>query len=202
MGRVWAFCVVIILAGTAGAQQRNDTADIAMPDGQMAPAILTMDVDRLFARSQFGERIRREYQEGSEALANENGIISDALRREELALAAQRPSMDPALFRTEAEAFDDKAQGIRRAQDAKRRDLEETLNTGREQFLLVTGPILEKLLLDSGASAILERRTVVISLGTIDVTDVAVERINAAIGDGAGLADDVGVPDTSAQPTE
>jgi len=184
MGRIWAALLCLLVAGAAGAQQE---AEVRAPAARVATSILTMDVDRLFSTSAFGERISREFQLGNEALNTENRVISDALRQEELALAAQRPSMEPALFRTEAEAFDEKAQAIRRSQDAKRRELDETLNIGREQFLQVSRPILEQLMMDSGAVVILERRTVVMSLGTIDITDVAIERVNAAIGDGSGL---------------
>lgn len=200
MKRIWACLFWITLAGAAGAQQQPD-APVVSGTG-VATTILTMDLDGLFARSAFGERIGREFQAGNEALNTENRVIADALRQEELALAAQRPSMAPDLFRAEAEAFDEKAQAIRRAQDAKRRALDDTLNTGREQFLLVTRPVLEQLMVDSRAVVILERRTVVMSLGAIDITDIAIERINDAIGDGAGLVAQDPAPQTGVTPEQ
>ncbi|MDB2369093.1 OmpH family outer membrane protein, partial [Octadecabacter sp.] len=118
MIRIWACLLLIVVAGSAGAQQQAGEAGPSPQDGPVATSVLTMDVDRLFALSDFGERIGREYQEGSEALALENRVISDALREEELTLSEERPTMAPDLFRAEAEAFDDKAQAIRRAQDA------------------------------------------------------------------------------------
>ena len=155
-----------------------------------APAVLTIDVDRLFAQSQFGERLVREYTQEREDLATENRRIADALREEELDLAARRPSMNPDVFRAEADAFDEKAQAIRRAQDAKERALETLLTDGRDQFVEVTRPFLGDLMVERGAVAILDRRSVLLSLGRVDVTDEAIARINAAIGDGSGLQTD------------
>lgn len=174
MRRLLAGLFLILCAATAAAQD----------DVVASPAFLTVDIDRLFAQSQFGERIARTYTEGAEALVAENRRIADALRAEELALAAQRAEMDPAVFRTEAEAFDEKAQAIRRAQDAKEEALERTLAEGRTQFLEVSRPILGELMVDRGASALLDRRSVLLSLSAIDVTDEAIARVNAALGDG------------------
>ena len=174
-------------ASTAGAQQLSDPSVFDIPTAQIAPSIVTVDVDSLFTQSQFGRRIGQLYTEGREALALENRRIAGALRDEELTLAQQRPDMEPDVFLAEAEAFDDKAQGIRRAQDAKERDLEGTLTNGRDQFLEAARPILGQLMVDRGAFAILDRRSVLLSLGSIDVTEAALERIDAAMGDGSQL---------------
>ena len=174
-------------ASTAGAQQLSDPSVFDIPTAQIAPSIVTVDVDGLFTQSQFGRRIGQLYTDGREALALENRRIAGALRDEELTLAQQRPDMEPDVFLAEAEAFDDKAQGIRRAQDAKERDLEETLTNGREQFLEAARPILGQLMVDRGAFAILDRRSVLLSLGSLDVTEAALERIDTAIGDGSQL---------------
>lgn len=173
---VWALSV--------GAQQ-IDQLIVDSPDAQIAPTILTVDIDRLFGQSLFGERIVLGYNDGRGELAVENRRIADGLREEELELAALRAEMDPSVFRTEAEAFDAKAQAIRRAQDAKESALENSLAEGRTQFLEVSRPILGQLMLDRGAFAILDRRSVLLSAGSIDVTDDAIRRIDEALGDGA-----------------
>lgn len=175
--------VFVGVAAVSGAQQIERAQE--PQSGGAVTAILTVDIERLFARSQFGERIARTFAADSTALGEENRRIADALREEELALAAQRAAMPGDVFRSEALAFDEKAQGIRRAQDAKERALENTLGEGRAVFLDVTRPILGELMVDRGAFAILDRRSVLLSLGSIDVTDEAISRINAAIGDGA-----------------
>jgi Skp family chaperone for outer membrane proteins len=187
MRRLWAILTAALLSGIGGlhAQETTGATPFEVPDVQIAPAILTVDLDRLFAQSQFGQRISREYNEGRADLANENRRIAESLREEELALAAQRPEMSIEVFRSEAEAFDEKAQGIRRAQDAKERALEETLVQGRTQFLEVTRPVLGQLMVERGAFAILDRRSVVLSLGAIEITEDAIARVDEALGDGS-----------------
>lgn len=187
-----------LLSITGASAQPVGTADPFAV--QAASTILTVDIDRLFSQSQFGQRIGEDYAQASAALATENRRIADGLREEELALTAQRGEMAADVFRIEAEAFDEKAQGIRRAQDAKEAALENTLIEGRNQFLEATRPILGQLMVDRGAFAILDRRSVLLSLGSIDVTDEAIARINAAIGDGAGIAQDAPDPDMETPP--
>ncbi|MBU2993211.1 OmpH family outer membrane protein [Octadecabacter sp. 1_MG-2023] len=172
-------------AGSVGAQQVSDPSVFEVPSAQIAPSLLTVDIERLFSQSQFGQRIAETYTQSRIELNDENRRIADALRAEELDLTARRAGMDADVFRTEAEAFDEKAQGIRRAQDAKETALQESLDAGRAQFLEVTQPILGQLMVDRGAYAILDRRSVLLSLGSIDVTDDAIARIDETIGDGA-----------------
>jgi len=150
------------LAGPVGAQQ-FPVAPIEQE--QAIPTILTVDLERIFAQSAFGSRIVLEYNSARAELAMENRRIAEALREEELSLAERRPDMERDLFQAEAAAFDEKAQGIRRAQDAKERALDAALDQGRAQFLEVSRPILGQLMVERGAFAILDRRTVVLSLG-------------------------------------
>jgi Skp family chaperone for outer membrane proteins len=183
--RLLASLMIAALAGAAGAQQNIEPQEFEVTAGEVVTAIVTVDIERLFSQSKFGQRVAQSYAAEREALANENSSIAAALREEELALATQRAEMAASVFRTEAEAFDEKAQSIRRAQDAKERALEDTLVQGRDQFLEVTRPILGRLMVDRGALAILDRRSILLSLGSIDVTDDAIARIDAEIGDGA-----------------
>lgn len=189
VSRLTASALFSVFTATAGAQQIVDPSlfDV-IPDQQVAPTILTIDVDRLFAQTQFGARIFRNYNEGRAALAAENPRIADALREEEIALAAQRNDMAPDVFRTEAEAFDAKAQAIRRAQDAKERALDDALNAGRDQFFVLSRPILGELMVERGAFALLDRRSAFLSLSSIDVTVDAIARIDETIGDGSEIA--------------
>ena len=200
VSRLLVGTAIALLSGGASAQQVVDPTLFEVPAGQVAPTFITVDIELMFTQSQFGQRIVQSYAQSREALASENGRIAQALREEELALAEQRSEMDLAVFREEAVAFDEKAQAIRRAQDAKERALEETLSLGRDQFLSVTRPILGELMVERGAFAILDRRSILLSLGSIDVTEDAIARIDAAIGDGAQVAPEV-EPDTTSQET-
>lgn len=167
---------------------------LSAQDSPAPVGIVTVDIERLFAATQLGQRISEDFRIASEELAAENRTIAAALTEEESSLTERRPTMDPAAFRAEAEAFDEKVQGIRAAQDAKERALEESLTLGREDFFVSIRPILGQLMVESGAGAILDRRSVVLSVGRIDITDAAIAAIDATVGDGTdtGVATDGG----------
>lgn len=167
-------------AGAARAQQ------IGLPQ----TSILTISPDRLFAESAFGKRVAREIEAESAVLAAENRRIEAELSAEERELTDRRPEMEPDAFRVLADAFDEKVQQIRVEQDAKARALARRGEAAQVEFLRSARPVLESLMRDSGAGVILERSSVFLSANATDVTDAAIARIDAAIGDGADKAGD------------
>lgn len=149
--------------------------------------IVTIDAERLYIASAFGQRVEAEIAAEVNALANENRSIEEALTAEEQSLTDRRPTMDPERFRAEAAAFDARVQEIRTAQDAKELVLRQASGEGQRQFYAVATPILGEIMRERGATVILERRSVFGSLDAIDVTDAAIARVDAQLGDGAEL---------------
>ncbi|MEL6203913.1 MAG: OmpH family outer membrane protein [Pseudomonadota bacterium] len=180
-----------LVAGTGLAQVATGTA----PDRPEFPIyrpdtpVLTLDQDRLFAESAFGRRVERELEDASAELAAENRRIEGELTSEERALTEQRASLSPEEFRQLADAFDEKVVRLRREQDAKGRALQRRDEAERQAFLQAALPVLAELVYASGAVAILDERAVLFSAQAIDVTDRAIEQIDAVIGDGAGPSD-------------
>jgi len=176
------FLLVLLMAfvlsvGLASAQQL----------GLAHSAILTVATDRMFAESAFGRRIAGEIETESAILATENRRIEAELTSEEKDLTQRRADMDPAAFREMADAFDQKVQANRAAQDAKARALNQIGEAARVEFLNAARPILEALMREAGAGVVLERSSVFLSSNATDITDLAIARIDSAIGDGAGL---------------
>jgi len=149
--------------------------------------ILTIATDRLFAESSFGQRVAAEIEAQSAVLAAENRRIEAELTAEEKGLTARRPDMEADAFRVLADAFDQQVQANREAQEAKARTLNQIGDTARIEFLQAARPVLEKLMREAGAGVILERAGVFMSANSTDITDLAIRRIDAAIGDGTAL---------------
>jgi Skp family chaperone for outer membrane proteins len=190
--RPWhLLALALLLPGTMlSAQDETNGLPLTGGDFPVAAAdtpILTVDLERLFQQTVFGQAVVEDYNAERRALAAENREIAEALRTEELDLAERRPDMDPAVFREEAQAFDEKAQGIRRAQDSKEAAIEDELARAQDEFVQVVQPVLGEILVDRGASVILHQQSVLLSLDRIDVTDEAIARVDEEIGDGAGL---------------
>jgi Skp family chaperone for outer membrane proteins len=183
MRHLWLALAMAAVAGGAAAQEATP-----VQMGQVQSAILTVDTERLFSESAFGLRVAAELQAATDALRDENRRIEAALTAEEQSLTERRPTMTPEAFRAEADAFDERVQGIRTAQDAKERALQDGVTHGRDQFLAVAAPVLGQMMREAGAAVILDRRTVFLALSAVDITDEAIAAIDAAIGDGSDLA--------------
>lgn len=154
---------------------------------EQASGILTVDSESLFAQSAFGRRVAREIEADSQALEAENRQIEAELQAEEQELTLRRPQVTPEAFRALADAFDEKVQRIRVQQNSKARALQSKLEEERLKFLGVVGDVLEGLLAERGAVAILDVRQVFFAVRAIDVTQSAIEKVDAAVGDGADL---------------
>ena len=180
---VWGFVLIVALLANSGvlsAQSpgRSINALVQSP-------ILTVESDRLYSESKFGIRVSREIEEEGASLAAENRKIESELTTEEQELSERRAEMSPEAFRTLADAFDKKVVDIRRTQDSKGRRLTQRAEQERLSFLRSARPVLEQIMRESSAAIILERASVFLSADATDITDLAIRRIDATIGDGA-----------------
>ena len=165
------------------AQQDGGLANL----GVVQSLILTVAPDALYAQSDFGQRIVREIEAESVEIAAENRRIEAELTAEERELTELRDSLAPADFRARAEAFDEKVQRLRREQDEKARAVGQRSDDARRALLNAAQPILLQLMIESGAVAVLDRRSVLLSVESVDITDEAIQRVNAEFGAGAAI---------------
>ncbi len=192
-----------MVVGAAGAVDAQDGSALSGSGGTPGPSspgdptasqtpILTIDAERLYEGSLFGDRIETEIAAAEEALAAQNRRIEEALTAEERTLTQRRPAMDPAAFRAAAAAFDEKVQSIREEQDAKERAIGQIRGDAQRAFLQAATPVLGAIMRSRGATVILERRSVFGSIDAIDVTELAIVEVNREVGDGTSLpgADD------------
>lgn len=190
-----AALVLMAAAGGAGAQQEGTAAPALPLQGAQAPAdpvevpaspIVTVDQDALFAKSAWGRRTQRMLEETGSAVAAENERLATQLATEEASLTDQRPSLDPAEFRRRAEAFDARATAVRRERAQVVDDLNDWAEADRAAFYRAALPLMGEMMAERGAVAVLDRRTVFVSLDAIDMTDALVARLDADLGDGDG----------------
>lgn len=186
-GRLAAGLALMLLAlPAAGLAQQAGGSAVQAPRSFERMPVLTIESERLFANSQFGQRVAQQLEADSIALATENRGIEAELSAEEEDLTARRPQMTPEEFRALANAFDQKVQAIRREQDAKARDLSRRTDEARLEFFNAARPVLTRLMQERGAAVIIERRGVFLSRGAIDITDAAIDAVDAILGDGNG----------------
>lgn len=173
-------CAVLCLSGQPGAAQNTAATSEQRPQ---AP-ILTLDDERMFSGSAFGKQVIARQDAETKALIAENRRIEAALEIEEKDLTARRATMSREEFTPLSEAFNVKVEGIRKAQDAKTRDLQRRFDEDRGRFLEAARPILAEVMADRGAVAIIDSRAVFVGFENIDITDDAIARLDAAHAEG------------------
>ena len=179
-------------AQTAGQGQASEQQIIEVPS-----PILTLDWEELYAQSSWGMRVAAELDAASTALNRENTRIADGLVEEERSLTERRATMKPDAFRTEADAFDQRVIGIRRAQETKARSLAAQAEAERNRFISAAIGLLDGMIEARGAVVVIDRRAIIRGAGAVDVTAEMVTRVDATLGDGAS-AQAPAVPDAAA----
>lgn len=151
---------------------------------QDAPQVLIVDSDRLFFETLYGRKIAADLSQQVAALQAENDRIVESLTQEERSLTLRRPQMTPEDFRAAAAAFDDKVQDVRRVRDAKNIELQVANAEARARFEDRVQGIVANIMIERGAVIVLEQRNVVLSVRAANMTDDAIARIDAELGDG------------------
>ena len=181
---------VLIGAALAGWASHAQGQDV----GAVQSDILVLDPDRLFSETLVGQRLTRQYQAERDALIATNREIEAELRAEEQALTDARQTMTASEFREAADAFDARVRSIRAENERKARDLERGREIAPLTLMRMAEPILVQVMRDTGGTIILDNRQVLLRADVIDITDLAITRIDARIGDGSGAVAPGGAP--------
>lgn len=173
-------CWLFVLALGLGAfpQARAQEVGVVQSD------ILMLDPDRLFTETRFGQRLNDDYLAQREQLIARNRQLETELEAEEQELTDLRAKKTPEEFRALADAFDAKVQQIRADSDRAVRDLELSRERAPVIFMRTVEPVLVELMRDAGGSVVLDVRSVLLRDDTIDITDIAISRIDQRIGAG------------------
>ncbi len=149
--------------------------------------VLTIQRERLYSETLFGQSLSGEIAARGRRLASENRTIEQELAEEESELTDLRDTMSPEDFRDLADAFDVKVTAARKGQDEKLRALTQLSEQVERQFLFTIAPFMQRLMLEKGASVVLDRRAVFVSADASDVTLEAIARIDLGLGEGVPL---------------
>ena len=185
-----------LIAGMAQAPARAQQLGVVQSD------VLVIDIERLLAETAYGKRLQAGIEAERDALIARNERIAKELEDEERALTDMRATTPPEEFREMADAFDTKVTQLRRESERLSRDLERQRDLAPVQFLRVVQPVLGDLLREADAVVLLDVRRVILRADVADVTDNAISRIDARIGEGPAPqtpADEAAPPDRPAE---
>lgn len=174
-GRRITLAIAVLIAGL------HSLPAIGQNLGTPRSQVLVLDSERAYSASAAGQQITKDLEARLAGLVSENRRIEAELATEELKLTDERVSMEPVAFRKLADAFDQKVQQIRTEQDAKQQELQRLRDAEQQSFIEAMTPIISAIASEYGALVILERRNVLLSAGSIDITDAVIARINAGL---------------------
>ena len=169
---IFKFVITIILISVS----------FSTAEGLNTDTIATLDQDRLYRNSLFGQRVIQEINEKSDKLLANELLLQSQLEAEERALTEKRKTIEIEEFKILAADFDEKVQNIRAETTEARISLNEYSEAERNRFFELAIPILVDLSKEFGVSTLLDYRMVIISLK--DITDHSITRVNNIIGDG------------------
>ena len=198
----------LLCAATVGQAQTAPSANGAGApfasalDTALRSPIVTLDKDRLFEGSRMGRAILARFQAASDLLIAENRRLEAALEEEERQLTERRKTLTPEEFRGLAQEFDTRVTELRTAQDAKSRALTRSRETDQQRFFEATVPILGQLMADLQAVAIIDRAAIILSFDKLDITDLAIARLDEALGDGPAPPPEEAPTEAPAEPPE
>ena len=157
-------------------------ATFSQPVTAQTSVILVIDLERAYKTSRFGESMRDAFNSENQSFNEENKVILNLLKDEEIQLTADRTNLSQEEFAIAADAFDIKVQEIRKTRLEKIRLVEERFNLLKPMFFRRVDSFFDELMLEFNATAILEKNYVVRSTDAIDITNLLVERVDQAFG--------------------
>lgn len=203
--RLCSFAVGFVLVGSAlvaqdqtatGTASSSNTAEsvVGLNSGKLIFPVLVFDRARVLSSSQIGRDLDTQVAEQRAALLAENEEIYADLEAEEQELAEIRGSLSEEAFRARAQAFDDKVVKVRAAQDAKAEDIQTLYEEGLAGIEQEMNSVLTGIARDFSAVLMFERSQVYLMSGAIDVSQIAIDRLDARRAEQAAPADTATTP--------
>ncbi len=151
------------------------------PQGTPVPKILVIDRAAILRGSVVGQNIMKQVQ--GLTVAAENGLKArdQALRAEGAALQQQLAILSAAVKAAKIKAFEAKQQALQGEVQRQQGLIQGGVLVARQQVERALGPILQKIMVERGANLLLDRNAVVLGTVDVDVTALAIQRLNQTL---------------------
>lgn len=168
------FAFGVVLASGASAQQ----AQQPKPQGTPAPKILVIDRNAILGASKVGQDIVRQVKALTAQAEKEFKGQNDALRNEGAALQQQIAILSPDVKRKKIADFEAKQAAFQKRVEERQNQIQGGVLVARQQVEKALGPILQGIMNERQANLLLDRNAIVLGTIDIDVSRVAVQRLD------------------------
>ncbi len=150
----------------------------AKPSGVPAPKILVIDRSAILRNSAVGKSIVQQVNAITQQAENEFKGQSTSLRNEEQALQQQLAILAPNVRTQKIKAFQAKQAAFQQKVNQRQLQIQGGVIKARQQVEQALGPILQGIMAERGANLLLDRQAVVLGTVDVDITNVAIDRLN------------------------
>jgi outer membrane protein len=168
---------IIVAAAVLVAPQLAFAAPPA-PTGTPNPKILVIDRAAILRGSVVGQNIMKQVQSLTAAAENVLKGQDAALRQEGAALQQQLAILSPSVKAAKIKAFQAKQAALQQNVQTQQGLIQGGVLKARQQVEQALGPILQAIMTERGANLLLDRNAVVLGTVDVDVTKVAIDRLN------------------------
>ena len=169
-----ALAIALSPCTPALAQNRPAPAQQAVP----APKILVIDRQALLQRSKVGQDIARQVQALSKTAESELKGEGESLRKEEQTLQQQVAILAPDVKAQKIKAFEAKQSDFQKKVQMRQTQIRYGVLLAQRQVEITAGPIVQGIMQERGANLMLDRQAVVIGAPGLDVTPLAIQRLD------------------------
>lgn len=150
----------------------------AKPAGTPNPKILVIDRAAILRGSVVGQNIMKQVQTLTASAENMLKGQDAALRQEGAALQQQLAILSASVKAAKIKAFQAKQAALQQSVQTQQGLIQGGVLKARQQVEQALGPILQGIMAERGANLLLDRNAVVLGTVDVDVTGVAIARLN------------------------
>lgn len=168
-----AFTLALLAGSAAAAQDQNF--------GPAIPGVCVYHHDRLLAQSTAGQAVQSGMQRLQQEVQAELAPYEQFVQSESQQLQQGRGTIPQADFATREQALATRYQEARNLAQTREGELRYTQAMQLQQIAQATDPIVLALYTERGCGLLLSREAVMRVNPTMDLTDAAIQRVNAAL---------------------
>ncbi|MCK6103022.1 MULTISPECIES: OmpH family outer membrane protein [unclassified Brevundimonas] len=170
-----------LLATAASAATAQQASAAPANPGPVIPGVCVYYNARLLAQSSAGQAVETRMQQLAQEVQGELQPYATAIQSEAQQLQTSGASLPADQLQQRRQALQQRAQEAQQLEATRENELRYTLGMQRQAITEAVSPILTALYQEKGCGLLLDRESVFMMNPAMDVTDLAIQRLNTAL---------------------
>lgn len=171
----------VALASLAATAANAQTAQAPANPGPVIPGVCVFFNQQVLAQSAAGQAVQARMQQLATEVDGELQPYATTIQTEAQALQAGASTIPAADLQSRRTALQQRAQEAQQLEQTRTAELRYTLAAQREKIAQALEPLLITIYQERGCGIMLDRESVFMMNPAMDVTPLAIERLNAAL---------------------